>query len=134
MDKTKLTLLVLPLVALVGIPQVFALDSNNTYFLDDSEFISILIEVDSNGQALFEEVFITPEGGDKEFIMDSNSAMVVRITNDHSNGMIFGQTLDGDYTLVRFQTDGNDVHLVAKVWTDNGVERIITDGEVISLF
>ena len=53
MDKTKLTLMMLPLVALFVVPQAFALESGNTYFLDDSEFISILIDVDSSGVATF---------------------------------------------------------------------------------
>ena len=55
MDKSKLALLILPLVAFIGLPQAFALESDNSYFLDDSEFISILIDVDSNGNLLVDE-------------------------------------------------------------------------------
>ena len=134
MDKTKLTLMMLPLVAVFMIPSAFALESGNTYFLDDSEFVSILIDVDSSGVATFEEVFITPEGDVGEFVMDTDSAKIVRISDDNSHGLIFGKTFSGNTALVIFDIEGDEVKLMAKVWTDNGKERIVSNGEVISLF
>lgn len=114
------------------IGSAYALESG-TYFLDDSEYVSILLEVDSQGNAIFEEVFITTDDA-SEFIMDANTANSVRISDDHSHGKIFGKTLDGDYALIIFEIDGDDVELKAKVWADSGKERIISNGEVISLF
>ena len=102
--------------------------------MDDSEFISILIDVDSSGVTTFEEVFITPEGDTGDFVMDADSAKIVRVSSDQSHGLIFGKTFSGNTALVIFDIDGDEVKLMAKVWTDNGVERIVSNGEVISLF
>lgn len=127
-----LTITALLAVSIFG--SVYALESGNTYLLDDSEFISILIDVDSNGNASLEEVFITPESDQGVFVMDAGTTNSIRISNDHSYGRIFGQTIDGDYALVIFEIDGEDVKLKAKIWTDNGKERIISNGEVIPIF
>ena len=130
--KLMLTITALLAVSIFG--SVYALESGNTYLLDDSEFISILIDVDSNGNASLEEVFITPESDQGVFVMDAGTTNSIRISNDHSYGRIFGQTIDGDYALVIFEIDGEDVKLKAKIWTDNGKERIISNGEVIPIF
>jgi len=130
----KITLTITALLAISVFGSAYALESDNSYFLDDSEFISILIDVDSNGNVSFDEVFITPEGDVGAFIMDSSTVKSVRISSDDSYGRIFGQTTDGDYVLVIFEINGEDVKLKAKIWTENGPTRVISNGEVISLF
>ena len=120
------------LIAVSLFGSAYALESG-TYFLDDSEFVSILLEIDNSGNPVFEEVFITTESTN-EYIMNSNTAQVVRISEDHSYGKIFGKTLDGHYALVLYQIEGDEVILKAKVWTSPGSEKVVSNGEIFSLF
>lgn len=134
MAKTQLTLALLPLVAIIILPQVFALEPNESYFLDDNESISILVEVDSNGMASITEIFVNDENGSTH-VIDMDNAKFAKVTSDHSFGKVFGKTFDGDYALVIFKIDDNDqVSLKAKIWADDGAFKIITNGEIISLF
>jgi hypothetical protein len=121
------------LLAISLVPAAMAFEANDTVFLDDSEYVSILIETDSNGNASFVELFITPDSGDQYF-MDETSADRVRIADDHSHGTIYGTTDTGDRAYVIFEVDGEDVKLKAKIWTSNGVERMVSNGEIFSLF
>ena len=130
----KIALTITALLAITVFGSAYALESGNTYFLDDSEFISILIDVDSNGNASFEEVFITPEGDLGAFVMDASTVKISRISSDHSTGKIIGQTTEGDWVLLRYQIDGDNVELKARVWTDSGKISVISNGEIISLF
>ena len=130
----KITLTITALLTISIFGSAYALESDNSYFLDDSEFISILIDVDSNGNVSFDEVFVTPEGDVGVFVMDSSTVKSVRISSDHSYGQIFGQTTDGDYALVIFEINEEDVTLKAKIWTENGPTRVISNGEILSLF
>lgn len=130
--KSIFTVIALLSVSLLG--SAHALESGEDYFLDDNEQISLLISVDDSGKAMIEEAFLNNQLGDKEYILSIQNAKVNQVTDDHSYGKMFGLTTDGDYALVIFHINGDDVELKAKIWTDGGVERIISNGEVTPLF
>lgn len=128
----KLTMII-PFLVLAFIPSSFALETDNSYLLDDNEFVSILLDIDSSGNASFTDVFITSESGD-QFVLNVDSARIVRISDDFSFGKIFGQTESGEFAYITYQINGDNVELKAKVWTDTGKERIVSNGEIIPLF
>ena len=131
----KTILAITALIAVTFTGAAFALESESAYLLDDSESISILIDVDANGVATFGDAFITPEGGIEEFVLATDSVTISRISDDHNTGLFYGKTVDGESVVVRYWITGEDtVQLAAKVWTDTGKEKIVSDGEIIPLF
>jgi len=134
MKETKILGIVALVMAIAFVPLSYALESDGVYLLDDSERISIVIDVNSQGIASFEEVFVTVEPGIEEYVMDWNTVKIQRISDDEIHGKFFGKTLDGHSIIVIYHIDEDRVKLMAKIWTDTGVKRIVTSGEVISMF
>jgi hypothetical protein len=135
LELTIITAVTVTLLATLGTGNVQALESDNSYLLDDSEFVSIIVSTDTDGSITFDEVFITPEGGDTEFFMDAGTVIHERLSSDHSTGLVFGKTTTDESLLLKWTIDENEnVKIAAKVWTEPENIRIVTNGEVLSLF
>jgi len=134
MKETKLLGMATLFALMALIPMAHALESDNVYLLDDSESVSIVISVDTEGNALFEEVFVTVDPGVEEYVMDVNTVQIQRISDDETYGKFFGKTLNGHSIIVIYSIDGERVKLMSKIWTDNGVQRIVSSGEIIKFF
>lgn len=116
---------------MASIPVASALDTEGSYFLD-SDSVSVVIS-DQNGSFIVDDLFVFSE---KTYEI-TNDAISHSFIHDSGNfGRILGKTSDGEtvYLIYMIDDNGVDVTLKAKIWTDDGVKRIITSGQVFPLF
>lgn len=123
---------VMAITVMLAPSTVLGFEKDTTYFLDDSESISITIDVNSKGVASFEEVFVNSPDGEL-YIMNKDTITHERISQDHSYGKFFGKTSNNESVFVIYKIVGNDVELLAKVWAIDEKIRISTLGEITVL-
>ena len=107
-------------IIFIGSTAAYALESDQDYFVE-SENITLLLNVDQDGNTQIIDVFINIENN--EYLFDSQQKSIERIESNGDKGRIYGNLeSDGKFYLIY---DIPEEKIFVKIWVDDQKIRLV---------
>ncbi len=107
-------------IIFIGSTTAYALESDQDYFVE-SENITLLLNVDQDGNTQIIDIFINVENN--EYIFDPQQKSIERIESNGDKGRIYGNLeSDGKFYLIY---DIPNEKIFVKIWIDGQKIRLV---------